>query len=109
MGLLQLYKDEEGQDLDITIKDSTGADFATSWIVDADTEIIIKSKDLATTKATITNTDISNTTPVITWTPTTAQIGTSIGVGRFRGFVHLRDNANSREVIAEFDLIVLDN
>jgi len=109
MGLLQLYKDEEGQDLDITIKDSTGADFATSWIVEADTTIVIKSKDLGTTKATITNTNLAFSTPTVTWTPTTAQIATSIGVGRFRGFVHLRDNSNVREVIAEFDLIVLDN
>ena len=109
MGLLQLYKEEEGQDLDITIKDSTGADFATSWIVEADTTIVIKSKDLGTTKATITNTNLTFSTPTITWTPTTAQIGTSIGVGRFRGFIHLRDNSNTREVIAEFDLIVLDN
>jgi len=109
MGLLQLYKDEEGQALAITIKDSTGADFATSWIVEADTTIVIKSKDLATTKATITNSNMTFSTPIITWTPTTAQIGTSIGVGRFRGFVHLRDNSNTREVIAEFDLIVLDN
>jgi len=109
MGLLELYKDEEGEGLAITIKDSTNADFVISWIVEADTTIVIKTLDLATTKATITNTDLTFATPIITWTPTTAQIGTSIGVGEFRCFIHLRDNAGTREVIAPFDLIVHDN
>ena len=109
MGLLQLYKEEEGQDLTITMKDSNGADFATSWIVEADTTIVVKTLDLVTIKATITNTDLAFATPVITWTPTASQILTSIGVGEFKCFTHLRDNNNSREVIAEFDLVVHDN
>lgn len=109
MSQLQLYKDEEGQDIAITIKDTTGSNFTINWIVEADTEIIVKTRDLQTTKATITNTDLAFSTPVVTWTPTTAQVGTSIGKGDFKAFVHLRDNANTREVIAEFDLKVLDN
>jgi len=109
MSQLQLYKDEEGQPLAITIKDTTGADFTINWIIEADTEIIVKTRDLQTVKATITNTDLAFSTPVVTWTPTTAQIGTSIGVGNFKAFVHLRDNSSTREVIAEFDLKILDN
>jgi len=109
MGLLQLYKDEEGQVLDITIKDTSGEDFALTWIVLADSTIEIKTRDLKTVKSTITSGDMSNTGAILSWTPTTAQIGTDIGVGNFKGFVHLRDNASSREVVAEFDFKVLDN
>jgi len=53
MSQLQLYKDEEGQDIAITIKDTTGADFTINWIVEADTEIIVKTRDLVTTNSTI--------------------------------------------------------
>jgi len=109
MGLLQLYKEENGQDLAITIKDSDGAEFSSSWIVEADTTIVIKSRDLKTTKTTVTNSDLAFATPIITWTPTSTQIETDIGKGDWKGFVHLRDNASSREVIAEFDLKILDN
>jgi len=109
MGLLQLFKEEEGEGIGITIRDSAGKNFGISWVVVADTTIVIKSRDLATTKSTITNTDFSVATPIVTWTPTTAQILTAIGIGKFKGFVHLRDNANNREVIAEFDLEVVDN
>jgi len=106
---LKLYKDEEGQDITITMKDTLGADFSISWAVTADTTIVIKTRDLATTKLTVTNSNFSIATPAITWTPDTAHIATSLGVGHYKGFVHVRDNSNTREVIGEFDLEVLNN
>ena len=109
MSLFELFKDEEGRGLAITIKDDAGTDFATDWIALGDTTILIKTLDLATTKLTVTNANFSNSTPVITWTPTTAQIATSIGVGEFKGLIHLRNDSSVVEVIAEFDLIVHDN
>ena len=109
MGLLDIFKDEEGEGIAITIKDSDGINFVISWIVVADTTIVIKTLDLKTTKLTVTNANFAVATPVITWTPDTADIATSLGVGEYIAFVHLRDNSNTREVIAKFHLQVHDN
>jgi len=106
---LKIYKDEEGDSITINLKTSLGADFVTSWAVLADTTIVIKSVDLVDTKLTVTSANISNSTPRITWTPDTAHIATSLGKGKFRAFVHLRDDSDTREVIAEFTIEVLDN
>ena len=105
---LDIYETEQGEPHGITIKDSTNSDVVITWAIAADTTIEIKDPSDVVI-LTITNSTFSISSPLITWTPTDAQIALLSKDIVYAGFVHLRDNGNNRERVATFNLRLLDS